>query len=119
MRNAARSVCWTAHVFGAASANTKNTMTLSTRLSATIQSPAPPKRMPNRYDVMSCAASASSVTEFTVRSGRSSMCASRPARFSPCSSSASAFTRLMRRKAVSATASTIEQRKRTTIAMTA
>ena len=49
----------------------------STRLSATIHQPEPPSRMPSRYDVISCAASASSVTALTVRSGRSSMRTSR------------------------------------------
>ena len=73
VRSAACSVCCTAHVFGAASANTKNTITFRTRLSTTIHQPELPSRLPSKYDVMSCAASASSVTALTVRSGRSSM----------------------------------------------
>jgi len=114
MRSAARSVCWMAYVFGATSANTKNTATSRTVPTATPMGPSSRSiNTPTRVAEPSCEARSTSSTELRVVTGESSISTSRCARLSPSSASARTRIRLTRVNAVSASERTVDTMNRT------
>src|SRR3954453_22395474 len=102
VKRAARSECWTAHVLGAASANTKM---ITTSNSVAMAMPHGPKTwsatMPTRVAATSVVTRSRSSTGFSVRSGCSSSLMRVLAPGRPSSAMVNAFTRLVRVNAVS------------------